>query len=52
MPPGMPDPLETSGEEKALSVTLIRYLSEHIEYQQHDDCARLVFLVNQEPRTS
>jgi hypothetical protein len=51
MPQGMPDPLETAGEERALGVTLIRYLSEHIDYQQHNDCARLVFLVCQEPRT-
>jgi len=51
MPPGTPDPLATAGAEKKLSITLIRYLAEHIEYQQHDDCARLVFKVNQEPGT-
>jgi hypothetical protein len=52
MPQGMPDPLETAGEDKALSITLIRYLCEHIDYEQRDDCARLIFRVNQEPRTN
>ena len=52
MPPGTPNPLETAGEDQALRITMLRYLSADIDYQQHDDCARLVFKVNQEPRDS
>jgi len=51
MPPGTPDPLETTDEEMAPGITLIRHLSEHIDYQQNHDCARLAFRVNQDIRT-
>ncbi len=51
MPPDTPNPLGAVNEKNALSISLIEYLAADIDYQQNDDCARLVFQVNQEPRT-
>ncbi len=51
MPPGTPNPLDSADAEHELGITLIRNLTTHIEYQQNDDCARLVFQVKQKPHS-
>lgn len=49
MPPGTPNPLDSADADHELGVTLIRNLATHIEYQQNEDCSRLVFQVKQKP---
>jgi polar amino acid transport system ATP-binding protein len=49
MPAGTPNPLDSVAAEHELGITLIRNLATHIEYQQNEDCARLVFQVKQKP---
>jgi polar amino acid transport system ATP-binding protein len=50
LPTGSANPLEQVREDQELGVTLIRYLSAGMEFQQFEDCSRLAFKVNQEPR--
>jgi len=50
LPAGSPNPLEATDEDHALSLALIRYLSADTRFQQFEDCSRLSFKVNQQPR--